>query len=67
MLGILDMPNNAKSEQKIDFSKDTVSRESQRQMSLHHLLEAPYGRSRVSRTRVLLDSIQNSCRKTGKE
>lgn len=67
MLGILDMPNNAESEQKIDFFKDTASRESQRQMSLHQLLEAPYGRSAVLRTQVLLDSIQNSCRKTGKE
>lgn len=45
MLEILDMPNNAESEQNIDFSKDIVSRESQRQMSVHHLLEAPYGRS----------------------
>lgn len=41
MPGILDVPNNVQDEHEISFSKDTVPRESERQIPLHQPLETP--------------------------
>lgn len=41
MPGILDVPNNAQDEHEIAFSKDTVPRDSERQIQLHQSLETP--------------------------